>query len=96
MEGDCSAERLQEYDKRWRALIGRELEIGMRLNQLLTKMSNADLDEVIEYLEKRPDLMNIIMNHGDIDRPSELMMKMLPRIGLSGIKLIRLMRYALG
>ncbi|MCJ7443563.1 MAG: NAD(P)/FAD-dependent oxidoreductase [Methanotrichaceae archaeon] len=96
MEGDCSAERLQEYDKRWRALVGRELEIGMRLNQLLTKMSNADLDEVIEYLEKRPDLMNIIINHGDVDRPSELMMKMLPRIGLSGIKLIRLMRYALG
>jgi digeranylgeranylglycerophospholipid reductase len=96
MQGDCSAERLQEYDKRWRALIGRELDIGMRLNQLLTRMSSKDLDETIQYLGKRPDLIKIIVDHGDIDRPSLLMAKILPRIGFDGIKLVKLIKHALG
>ena len=96
MEGDWSAKRLQEYDKKWRALVGRELEIGMKLNQLLTRMSNEDIDEAIQYLGKRPDLIKVIVDQGEIDQPSLLMIKILPRIGFDGIKLIKLIKHALG
>jgi digeranylgeranylglycerophospholipid reductase len=95
-EGDCSAERLREYDKRWRAVLGRELEIGMRVNRLLNRMSAAELDEVVGYLSRKPDLLKTIENHGDIDRPSVLMLKMLPRLGLDAIGLVRFLKYCLG
>ncbi|MDD1752371.1 MAG: NAD(P)/FAD-dependent oxidoreductase [Methanotrichaceae archaeon] len=96
LEGDCSAKRLHEYDMRWRAFLGRELEIGMRLNKFLTRMSNEELDEAIEYLGRKPDILSVIEEYGDIDRPSRLILKMLPKIGLDGIKLVKLLRYALG
>ena len=43
MEGDGSALRLMEYDRLWRAALGRELEIGMRVNRMLGKMSDAGI-----------------------------------------------------
>ena len=33
-EDDNSAERLMEYENRWRSAIGRELNIGMRINEI--------------------------------------------------------------
>jgi flavin-dependent dehydrogenase len=95
-EGDCSAERLREYDKLWRAHLGKELEIGMRVNKLLNRLSQSELDEVLTLLGKKPELLKAIEEHGDIDRPSILMARMLPHVGLDGIKLVRLLRLALG
>jgi digeranylgeranylglycerophospholipid reductase len=95
-EGDCSVGRLREYDRQWRAVLGRELEIGMRVNRILNRMSAAELDEVVGYLSRKPDLLKTIENHGDIDRPSVLMLKMLPRLGLDAIGLVRFLKYCLG
>ncbi len=94
-EGDCSADRLMEYDKRWRATIGRELDVGMRVNRLLNRMSDKELDEVIGYLASKPGLIKTIEEHGDIDRPSVLMAKMLPKLGFDGLKLAGLLRHVL-
>lgn len=95
-EGDCSAERLREYDKLWRARLGKELEIGMRVNRLLNRMSQSELDEAFTFLASKPELLRTIEEHGDIDRPSILMARMLPHVGLDGLKLARLLRHALG
>lgn len=95
-DGDCSEERLREYDKLWRARLGRELEIGMRVNKLLNRMSQFELDEALTILARKPELLRTIEDHGDIDRPSILMARMLPRVGLDGIKLAKLLRHALG
>ena len=95
-EGDCSAKRLMEYDKRWRAAIGLELEIGMRVNRLMERMTKEDLDEVLGCFLRRKSLTRIIEQHGDIDRPSLLMARLLPWLGIDGIRLARLLRYALG
>lgn len=95
-DGDCSAERLREYDKLWRARLGRELEIGMRVNKLLNRMSQYELDEALNFLARKPELLRTIEEHGDIDRPSILIARMLPHVGLDGIKLARLLRHALG
>ena len=96
LEGDCSAKRLAEYDRRWRAALGRELETGMRINHLLNRMSPAELDEVICYLGRKPGLLRAIEEHGDIDRPSRLMAKMLSQLDWDAIRLARLLRHALG
>jgi digeranylgeranylglycerophospholipid reductase len=96
LAGDCSAGRLREYDKRWREVLGRELAIGMRLNRLLNRVSCKDLDEVLDYLAGKPGLIRTIEEQGDIDRPSVLMARMLPKLGLDGLKLARLLRYVLG
>jgi len=95
LDGDCSADRLKEYDRRWRAAIGRELDIGMRVNRLLNRMSDQELDEVLGYLAGKPGLIKTIEEHGDIDRPSVLMAKMLPKLGLDGLKLARFLKHVL-
>jgi digeranylgeranylglycerophospholipid reductase len=95
-EGNCSAKRLKDYDRSWRALLGRELEVGMRVNRLLNRMSENELDEAFAFLARKPELLKVIEEHGDIDRPSVLMAKMLPHVGLESIKLTKLLRHALG
>jgi len=94
-ESDCSAKRLLEYDRLWRAAIGRELEIGMRLNRMMNRMSAAELDEVVGFLAGKPGILGIIEEQGDIDRPSHLLARMLPRLGLDGLRLARMLRHAL-
>ncbi len=96
MEGDGSAMRLMEYDRLWRAALGRELEIGMRANRVLGKMSDAELDELVSYLARKPRLIGAIEEHGDIDRPSRLMVRMLHHLDWDAIRLARLLGYALG
>jgi geranylgeranyl reductase family protein len=96
MEGDGSAERLMEYDRLWRSALGRELEIGMRVNRMLGKMSALELDELVGYLAGKPRLIKAIEEHGDIDRPSRLMARMLRHLDWDAIKLARLLGYALG
>ncbi|MDQ1262085.1 MAG: digeranylgeranylglycerophospholipid reductase [Euryarchaeota archaeon] len=95
MEGDSSRERLCEYDLLWRAALGRELEIGMRVNRMLGKMSDAQLDELVGYLAGKPRLIKAIEEHGDIDRPSRLMARMLRHLDWDAIRLARLLGYAL-
>jgi geranylgeranyl reductase family protein len=95
IEGDRTALRLMEYDRLWRAALGRELEIGMRANRMLGKMSDAELDELVGYLAKKPSLIEAIEEHGDIDRPSLLMARMLRHLDWDAIRLARLLGYAL-
>jgi len=96
MEGDFSALRLMEYDRLWRAALGRELEIGMRVNRMLGKMSALELDELVGYLAGKPRLIKAIEEHGDIDRPSRLMVRMVRHLDWDAIRLARLLGYALG
>ena len=96
MEGDGTALRLMEYDRLWRAALGRELEIGMRVNRMLGKMSAAELDELVGYLASKPRLIKSIEEHGDIDRPSRLMARMLRHLDWDAIRLARLLGYTLG
>jgi geranylgeranyl reductase family protein len=86
-ERDCSKERLSEYEWRWRARLGRELEVGMKLNEILCSMTAYDLEEMVSYLASRPELLEIVEEHGDVDRPSRLLARMLPKMGLWGLKL---------
>lgn len=94
-EGDCSATRLSEYDRLWRAELGRELEIGMRVNRMLTRMTSSELDDLVSYLSSKSRLIRDIEEHGDIDRPSRLMARMLYHLDWDAIRLAKLLGYAL-
>lgn len=91
-DGDISARRLAEYDMLWRCEIGHELDLGMRINKMMNNLTDDELDEVFCYLGRNSHLLRTIEEHGDIDRPSQLIRKMLPHIGFDGLKLARLLR----
>lgn len=70
-EGDVSARRLREYERRWRGEIGRELTFGLKARQIYGRMSDQDLNDAIAALDD-PDVLDMITKYGDIDHPSLL------------------------
>jgi geranylgeranyl reductase family protein len=81
---------LGEYEQRWRADIGRELDIGFRIFQLRQKISAPDIDALIRVLND-PDIIRTIIEYGDMDRPGVLIKKLLrkPAILQCAVPLIR-------
>jgi digeranylgeranylglycerophospholipid reductase len=67
---------LEEYEKRWRDRVGRELAIGMRIHKSLGKLSDENLNEFISFLNK-PKIREIITEYGDMDHPSVLLQKLI-------------------
>ncbi|HTY90615.1 MAG TPA: NAD(P)/FAD-dependent oxidoreductase [Methanocella sp.] len=71
LEGDVRAARLREYERRWRGEFGNELMFGLKFRQIFGRMTDEDLNEAIAALDD-PDILNMITQYGDIDRPSVL------------------------
>ncbi len=67
---------LEEYEKRWRSAVERELSIGMRIHKSLGKLSDENLNEFISFLNK-PKIREIITDYGDMDHPSVLLQKLI-------------------
>lgn len=80
-----------EYEKRWRAAVGRELAIGMIIHKSLGKLSDENLNEFIEFLN-RPGMSERITEYGDMDHPSVLLKELLK--GADKMRLVRLMGIA--
>jgi len=71
LEGDVSARRLAEYERRWRGELGRELTFGLKAREIYGRMSDRDINEAIAALDD-PDILDMIDRYGDIDHPSAL------------------------
>lgn len=69
-EGDLGARRLSEYEARWRADIGKELDRGLLIRKVFVNMSDKKLDEVGRTLD-RDDAKEVLAT-GDIDYPSKI------------------------
>jgi flavin-dependent dehydrogenase len=69
-EGDLSAKRLSEYDSRWRADIGKEMERGLLIRKVFVNLTDRKMDDVCRTLD-RPDAREVLAT-GDIDYPSKL------------------------
>lgn len=65
-----------EYEKKWRSAIGRELDIGMRIHKSMGKLSDGNLNEFLAFLNK-PEIRELITEHGDMDHPSVLVQKLM-------------------
>jgi len=67
---------LADYERRWKADFGRELEIGFRFFGMRQNLSSQDIDTVIRALND-PDILSTIVRYGDMDRPGVLVKKLL-------------------
>jgi flavin-dependent dehydrogenase len=67
---------LAEYERRWRADIGRELDLGFRIFQMRQNISTHEMDALIRALDD-PDIVRTIVEYGDMDRPGVLVKKLL-------------------
>jgi digeranylgeranylglycerophospholipid reductase len=76
LEGDNSAKRLSEYDLLWRKGLGKELDIGMKIHDYMGRLEDRQLNDLIGSLNE-PSILNTITEHGDMDRPSVLMRKLM-------------------
>ena len=59
-----------------RVCVGRELELGYRLFCLRQKISPEDLDALVWALNT-PSIRGMIEEHGDMDRPGDLIRRLL-------------------
>ena len=76
IEEDASGDRLNEYEKRWRAKLGRELGIGMKIHDFMGGLSDAELDDLLGSMNT-PAILDMITEYGDMDHPSILIKKLL-------------------
>lgn len=82
-EGDVSARRLGEYERRWRARFEDELRFGMLAHRVLCRLTDDELDRLFEAADE-PEVMRILSEHGDIDYTSHAAQALLKRPRLWG------------
>ncbi|MEW6046863.1 MAG: hypothetical protein AB1609_10330 [Bacillota bacterium] len=75
-EDDLSAESLAEYDRRWRSLLGREIEVGVRFRQLARRVDDATLAFLID-LANRDGIKRAIQSHRLFDWHAPLLSALL-------------------
>lgn len=82
-EGNLSADRLSEYQRKWKDEIGRELERGYLIRKAYLRLSDKRLEALGRTLD-RPEVKEVLST-GDIDFPSLLA----PQIIKAAPKLLR-------
>jgi geranylgeranyl reductase family protein len=81
-EQDTFTDRaLADYERRWKADIGRELDMGFRFFEMRQKLSSQDIDTVIRALND-PEILSTIVRYGDMDRPGVLVQQILKKPAL--------------
>ncbi len=89
LEDDASAGNLQQYEKKWKASIGKELSMGMRIHDFIKGLSDSELDELLGAMNTS-SILETITEYGDMDHPSVLIRKMLdPRRSAHMLKLFK-------
>lgn len=84
-ENDLSAKRLGEYDRRFEAVVGRELRSGARIRRWFVRMDDDDLNRAGGY-SARPDVRTVL-DTMEIDNPVTVIPKLLrhPLVGIRGM-----------
>jgi geranylgeranyl reductase family protein len=67
---DLSAKRLSEYDLKWRADIGKEVDRGLLIRKVFVNLTDRKMDDVCRMLD-RADAKEVLAG-GDIDYPSKI------------------------
>ncbi len=66
---------LRDYERRWKEDFGKELDIGMKALRMRQRMTPEEIDRLCRALND-PDLIETIVEHGDMDRPGTLIRKL--------------------
>jgi digeranylgeranylglycerophospholipid reductase len=67
---------LSMYEKRWRNDIGRELKIGYAAFRCRQQISPNDMEQILSVMSC-PDILDLIVEKGDMDRPGRLIQSLL-------------------
>lgn len=67
---------LAPYESAWKNDFGKELDFGYRFLEMRPKVSANDIDDVCRALNT-PEMKRVIVEYGDMDRPKELMLRLL-------------------
>lgn len=65
---------LEFYQKEWEEKIKPELNSALMIRNFLDRLSDNELEKIFEILED-PEIKKIILEYGDMDKPRELMKK---------------------
>jgi len=68
---DFRARRLRRYDRAWRQAIGQELKTGLNLRQLFSRLSDTQIDAMVE-LGSRDDIIGLVKRLAQFDWHREL------------------------
>jgi geranylgeranyl reductase family protein len=74
-ENTFSEKFLSVYEKRWKRDIGKELKKGYNLRKMYTTVSDAEFNRTYEITDN--ENIRKMLNSGNIDHPSDLMLKTL-------------------
>ncbi|SDF35904.1 geranylgeranyl reductase family [Methanolobus vulcani] len=86
---NSSASFLSEYDRQWRAKLGKELAMGMRIHRFAAGLKDKEIDELIGSMNNST-ILDTITRYGDMDHPSILIKKMLhPSKSVHMLKIFR-------
>ena len=77
----CEEERfddafLSSYAGRWNADFGKELDFGYRFLEMRKNISPKDIDDICMALNT-PEMKRMIVEYGDMDRPTEVVLRLL-------------------
>ncbi|PWR73831.1 NAD(P)/FAD-dependent oxidoreductase [Methanospirillum lacunae] len=67
---------LSQYEKRWRSDIGKELKIGYAAFRYRQTISPQDMEQIVSVMSN-PDIRDLIVQKGDMDRPGRLLRSLL-------------------
>jgi flavin-dependent dehydrogenase len=88
-KNDTSKKALMAYEEQWRAEVGSELETGLRIREVLNRLSDDDLNFLIRTLDDEK-MLELISRYGDMDRPSVVIRKLL--FSTKAPRLLKLLR----
>ena len=78
---DLSYHFLKKYQKLWVKDFGRELSMGMKFRSFYKRLSDKQFNKYIEFF-KKPKVIDIINNYGDIDYPSKILKPLIKKFPL--------------
>ena len=71
---------LSRYEQLWKQDIGKELERGLMMFRMRQTLGLVETDRLIRALSE-PEILDIIRQYGDMDRPSRIVKELLKKPG---------------
>ncbi|WP_342770400.1 MULTISPECIES: NAD(P)/FAD-dependent oxidoreductase [unclassified Methanoculleus] len=66
---------LRDYERRWKDDFGKELDIGMKALHMRQRLTPEEIDRLLLAFND-PDIIETIIEHGDMDRPGALIRRL--------------------
>lgn len=72
LAGAIISGNLGTYEQEWEEKVLPELEYNLRIRNFMNKLSDSEIDHGFKLINNRPEIKNLILSHGDMDKPGAL------------------------